>query len=81
MGFLEVGQPLEWKESLAVIEYIRKHGIKQVRARHTRPRPDRAPVSVRCVSVCGSNGSGLLYAGPKEEYVDPYVTSPAGQGR
>ena len=29
MGFLEVGTPYEWPDSLDVIGYIREHGIEQ----------------------------------------------------
>eukprot|EP01029_Cantina_marsupialis_P031641 TRINITY_DN916_c0_g2_i1.p1 TRINITY_DN916_c0_g2~~TRINITY_DN916_c0_g2_i1.p1 ORF type:complete len:736 (+),score=258.37 TRINITY_DN916_c0_g2_i1:37-2244(+) len=29
MGFLEVGTPLHWKESIQFMEYIREHGVQQ----------------------------------------------------
>ena len=29
MGFLEVGEPIDWPDSLDVIGYIREHGIQQ----------------------------------------------------
>eukprot|EP00966_Prymnesium_polylepis_P092746 2146813-Prymnesium_polylepis.1 len=38
MGFLELGDPIPWKESRDVIAYVRKHGIKQFIAMYNKVR-------------------------------------------
>ena len=36
MGFLGLGQPIPWKDSREVIEYVRKHGIAQFIAMYNK---------------------------------------------